>query len=331
MRNYKHLSDEERYYIEVENKKGTSQSQIAKSLSRSQSSISRELKRNTGQRGYRHKQAGRLCQERHSKKNKATKLNLDIKEKIKERLDQDWSPEQIAGDLKRKGVISLHHETIYKFISSDKKNGGQLYLKLHHKKKPYRKRYKTDNSCSGIPNRVDIDQRPKEVDLRKRVGDWEGDTIIGKNHKGAILTLDERKTKLRLAAPLPNKKSECVKEASLRLLSPIKEWVKTMTFDNGKEFSQHEVIADKIKCDIYFAKPYHSWERGQNENANGLLRKYFPKDRELNLIENKEVVDALHKLNKRPRKCLGYKTPYQSFKELTGVDVEKIINYALMS
>ncbi len=160
---------------------------------------------------------------------------------------------------------------------ADKANGGVLYKHLRHQGKTYRKRYGSAHNCSGIPNRVDIDKRPAVANNRKRIGDWEADTIIGKNHKGAIVTLDERKSKLRLVAPLQGKKANLVKNAMITLLSPITEFVKTVTFDNEKEFTLHEDIAKDLDCKTYFAKPYHSWERGQHENANGLLRQYSPK------------------------------------------------------
>jgi len=163
------------------------------------------------------------------------------------------------------------------------------------------------------------------------VGDWELDTIIGKNHKGAIVTLDERKTKLRLAYPLPGKKAHHVKEAIIKLLSPLKDWVKTTTSDNGKEFSYHREFSQALDCDAYFAKPYHSWERGQNENANGLLRQYFPKSMELVDIPVSAVFAAVDKLNSRPRKCLGFRTPYEVFEDLTGINIKKLESYALMT
>ncbi len=328
---YKHLCPEERHYIEIELKNGTSQNKIAESLGRSQSSISRELGRNTGQRGYRNKQAESLAQERHKNKPKEVKLTDEIKCIINTHIEDDWSPEQVAGRLKNDGVISLHHETIYQHILADKKAGGELYKHLRHQNKTYRKRYGSAHNRSGIPNRVDIDERPDEANNRERIGDWEADTIIGKNHKGAIVTLDERKSKLRLAFPLSGKKAQPVLDATVLMLDPIKTFVKTITFDNGKEFTLHEKIAEALGCDTYFAKPYSSWERGQNENANGLLRQYFPKAMELIDVTIKDVFRAVHKLNSRPKKCLGYKTPYEAFEELTGVDIKNLLGYALMT
>ncbi|MCI5223792.1 MAG: IS30 family transposase [Candidatus Electrothrix sp. AR4] len=328
---YNHLSSAERYYIEIELKKKVSHNQIAKAIGRSQSTVSREISRNTGLRGYRNKQADRFAHERHADKVKAIKMTEEIKYIVSVCLQSDWSPEQIAGRLREEGVVSLHYETIYQYILTDKANGGQLYRQLRHQEKTYRKRYGSAHNRTGIPNRRDIDERPAEANTRERIGDWEADTIIGKNHKGAVVTLDERKSKVRLAAPLPGKKATYVKDAMIELFSPVKQFVKTITFDNGKEFTLHEKIAEKIECETYFAKPYHSWERGQNENANGLLRQYFPKNMELLNITVQQVVNAVDRLNSRPRKCLNFRTPYEVFEKLTGVDVRKIMGYALIT
>lgn len=328
---YTHLNLEERHYIECELKKGTSQNKIAAVLQRSQSSLSREIARNRGQRGYRYQQANRFCQQRHKEKAKHVKLTPALKQRIEADLAQQWSPEQIAGRLKQEGLTTLHHETIYRYLLVNKEEGGDLYTHLRHQKKRYRKRYGHANNRTGIPNRVDISERPECVNQRERVGDWEADTMIGKNHQGALLTLDERKSKLRLAFPLVGKKAQPVAEAAITLLQGIKSVVKTITFDNGKEFSSHEKIAKALKCKTYFATPYHSWERGQNENANGLLRQYFPKGQTLKDIPFKKVLHAVDRLNNRPRKCLGFKTPYEVFEELTGIDRKNLIGYALIT
>ena len=328
---YKQLSLTERHYIEIQYKLGASMNKISQDLNRSQSTISREIARNTGKRGYRHKQANELAVNRHKEKDKAYKLTPTIKVLIEGYLQQDWSPEQIAGRLKISGVATLHHETVYRYVHSDKKAGGSLYKHLRHQNKRYRKRYGSVRNGSGIPNRVDIDHRPEVVNTRQRVGDWEADTIIGKNHQGAIVTLDERKSKLRLAYPLRGKRSGTVTEAINMLLRPVKSFVNTITFDNGKEFAMHENIAKETACDTYFAKPYDSWERGQNENGNGLLRQYFPKTMPLNDVCVSAVNKAVDKLNSRPRKCLGYKTPYEVFEELTGINVKNLPSYALIS
>lgn len=318
---YEHLSLEERHYIAIELKNNTSMNAIAKALKRSQGTISKEIKRNTGKRGYRYQQAHSLATQRQSNKQAPTKMTLQLRATIEEMLTKEqWSPEQIAGRLKREKNIFLHHETIYRHVITDKENGGFLYKYLRHSNKTYRKRSSSQGRYIGIPNRVDIDERPDIINNRERVGDWEGDLIVGANHKGAIVTLDERKSKLRLAFPINKKLSDLTTNAITLLLTPFKSIVESITFDNGREFAKHTQIAEILDCKTYFAKPYHSWERGQNENANGLLRQYFPKGMKLIDIAVEEVLKAVDKLNSRPRKCLGFKTPYEVFGELTGLD-----------
>jgi len=323
---YKHLSLEERYYIEIELKKDTSINQIAKALGRPQGTISKEIQRNKGKRGYRHKQAHQYSLKRCLEKIKATKLTPVLCKKIEDCLKEDqWSPEQMSGRWKRDEDIEIHHKTIYRYIYEDKAKGGDLHTYLRHDGKTYRKRNHGLGKGVGIPDRVDIDERPEAANNRERLGDWEADTIIGKNHKGAVVTLDERVSKVRLAYPLERKKAIGVKDAIVHLLSPLKAWVKTITFDNGREFTEHMKAASVLTCKTYFAKPYHSWERGQNENANGLLRQYFPKAMELHNIAVYKVVEAIDKLNRRPRKCLDWKTPYEVFYELSGFDARIVV------
>jgi len=329
---YTHLTPEERHYIETRHKLKDSTMVIASALGRSQSTVSRELKRNRGQRGYRHQQAHSKAQQRHSDKPKTVKLTSMLVSDINALLEQQWSPEQISGRLTQEGKASVCHETIYQHVLKDKCAGGKLYLNLRRHAKTYRKRYGSrTGSVKGIPNRVDIEERPEAANQRIRLGDWEADTMIGKGHKGALVTLDERKSKLRLAFPVANKTAEAVTDSIITLLEGFKEWVHTLTFDNAKEFAKHEQVAQAIKCATYFAKPYHSWERGQNENANGLLRQYFPKAMGLLDVTTQQVLEAVHKLNNRPRKCLGFKMPYEVFRELSGMDAEKLVGYALIT
>jgi len=323
---YQHLSLEERYYIEIALKEDTSINKISKALSRPQGTISKEITRNRGKRGYRHKQAHQSALGRCLAKVKATKLTPVLCEKIKSCLiEKQWSPEQMSGRWKQDDNIEIHHKTIYRYIYEDKVKGGDLHTHLRHYGKTYRKRNQGLGRHIGIPNRVDIDERPEAANNRERLGDWEADTMIGKNHKGALVTLDERVSKLRLAYPLARRKAIPVKEAIVALLSPLKQWVKTITFDNGREFTEHMRTASSLVCETYFAKPYHSWERGQNENANGLLRQYFPKGMELHNTAVDKVVEAIDKLNSRPRKCLDWKTPYEVFYELSGLDARIVV------
>ena len=329
---YTQLTSEERHYIETRRKMNESMATIGLALGRSQSTISRELTRNRGLRGYRHNQAHSKAQQRHADKVKQIKLTPELTSSINSLLKLQWSPEQISGRLKAQGKPTVCHETIYQYVLKDKRTGGKLYLNLRHHAKKYRKRYgNSTGSTKGIPNRVDIDERPEVANQRERLGDWEADTMIGKGHQGALVTLDERKSKLRLALPVLNKSAEAVSRRIITLLSGFKDWVHTLTFDNGKEFVKHEQVAQAIGCKTYFAKPYHSWERGQNENANGLLRQYFPKTMGLLDVTTRQVVEAVHKLNNRPRKCLGFKTPYEVFRELSGIDAEKLLGYALIT
>ena len=321
---YTQLASEERHYIGIGLKNGDSIRQISRDIGRSHTTISREIARNTGKKGYRYKQAQNKAMARHESKEKAIKMNDALKSKVSACLKQDWSPEQVCGRLKEKDGVSLHHETIYRFILSDKKQNGVLYKHLRHQGKKYRKRYGHPNNRTGIPNRVDIEVRSDKINNREVFGHWEADTIIGKGHQGAIVTLDERISKLRMAYPVESKQASKVSQAITRILKPISTWVDSITYDNGKEFVKHETVNEELKCLSYFAKPYHSWERGQNENANGLLRQYFPKSMDLVDIAYEEVRMAIHKLNSRPRKCLGFKTPYEVFYENTGVDVSKL-------
>ena len=225
----------------------------------------------------------------------------------------DFSPEQVANRLKLEGALQISHETIYQFVYADKRNGGDMYLHLRCQK-PRRKRYASGQERRGtIKNRVSIDERPEVVGQKLRIGDWEGDTVIGKNHKGGMVTLAERKSRYALAGRICSKHADGVTAVTNRLLRPYKHVCHTITFDNGKEFANHEDMAVELETSIYFAHPYHSWERGLNENTNGLLRQYFPKGMELDNITDGQVQQAIKKLNHRPRKVLGFRSPYEVF------------------
>jgi len=216
--NYTHLSLEERHYIELSKKEGKSTKIIASDLNRSYSTIRREIIRNEGQRGYRYQQANNKAKERHTTKNKAIKLTDAVKIKIDIGIEEDWSPEQVSGRLKKTDGISLHHETIYQYILKDKLEGGDLHTHLRTKNKRYKKRYGAEHNRNGIIDRVDIDERPQEANDRARIGGWEADTIIGKGHQGSIVTLDERKSKVRLSYPLNSKHAKGVTAAIVALL-----------------------------------------------------------------------------------------------------------------
>ena len=279
---YTQLTQEERYQIYALLKAGHSQSEIATLLGRHKSTISRELRRNTGGRGYRPAQAQHLCEVRRQEK---IKLRIDERQWcwVRRLLRLDWSPEQIHLWLSAEKDIRISHEWIYQFVYADKAQGGVLYQHLRCKKQR-RKRYGTYNRRGQLVNRVSIDERPAIVEERGRLGDWEIDTIIGRNHKQAIVSLTERRSQLSLIQKVERKTADSVEVAIVSLLRPISDRVYTLTSDNGKEFANHESIAKKLKAKFYFAHPYASWERGLNENTNGLIRQYFPKDRDFTTI-----------------------------------------------
>lgn len=309
---YKQLTQEERYQIHAYLKAGFTQAEIAIELGRHKSTISRELRRNTGGRGYQPQQAQRLTEERRVEKIRpriVTRLWCWVRRLVK----LDWSPEQISLWLRDVKQLAISHEWIYRFVYRDKAQGGELYRHLRCQKQR-RKRYGSGRSRRGqLVNRVSIDERPAIVDEGARLGDWEVDTIIGRNHKQAIVSLTERKSKLALIHKVERKTAEQVSKAIVRLLKPVADRVHTLTADNGKEFAEHETIAEKLDAQFYFAHPYASWERGLNENTNGLIRQYFPKNRDFTTITQKEINRVMNRLNNRPRKCLGIKTPNQVF------------------
>ncbi len=311
--NYKQLTQEERYQIYALKKAGMNQKEIAEDLKRSPSSISRELKRNKGLRGYRPKQANLFAEQRRNNALKAIKITDEVKEWIDKLLQANFSPEQVVGRLNLEGKITLHHETIYQYIYKDKANGGLLYKQLTRACKKYKKRYGSNDRRGQLVNRISIDERPEVVDLKLRIGDWEGDTVIGKGRKNAFVTMVERKTLYTVVKRIESKHAEITADALIESMMPFEDKVLTITLDNGKEFAQHERIGESLGANVYFAHPYSSWERGINENTNGLLRRFFPKGTNFMTLSEKEIQAAVDNLNHRPRKTRGYKTPYELF------------------
>ena len=313
MKTYKQLTCEQRYAIRILLKKDYLQKDIAATIGVNKSTISRELKRNSSKRGYRPKQAQRKAVERRQDKS-PPRIAEATWNKVRLYLKDDWSPEQISGTMKLKERISISHEWIYQFIIKDKQTGGNLYTHLRCKSKR-RKRYGSHERRGILKNRRSIEERPAIVETKERIGDWEADTIIGKAHKGAIVSLTERKTKICLIYKVERKTADLVSKAMSKLLLPLKDIVYTITSDNGKEFALHEETAETLETDFYFAHPYASYERGLNENTNSLIRQYFPKDRDFRTITDEELIMATKKLNNRPRKTLGYLTPNEVFFE----------------
>jgi len=308
---YTQLTQEQRYQIHALMKAGHNQMEIARVLGVHKSTISRECRRNRGLRGYRPAQAHRLALSRRAGRFHR-RIDADTWALVDELLREDWSPEQISLWLARTGAGRISHEWIYQHVLNDKRKGGELHRHLRCQKRR-RKRYGNYERRGQLINRISIDERPAVVEQRSRLGDWEADTIIGKGHRHALVSLTERRSRLTLLAKVARKKADQVAEAIVHLLRPYTDQAHTITADNGKEFALHELIAHALGSDVYFAHPYSSWERGTNENANGLVRQYFPKHCDFTMIEEEQVIEVMDKLNNRPRKCLGMRTPNEVF------------------
>jgi transposase, IS30 family len=314
---YTHLTEMERYQIDELLREGFSQLEIARRLNRSPSTLSRELRRNRGGRGWRPRQAHLNAQERLTERGSANarKVSDAAWEYAKNHLqNEQWSPEQIAGRLRLEKGDTISHETIYQRILADKQEGGSLHQNLRCKKKR-KKRYGSARPSRGmIQNRVGIEERPAIVDSRQRIGDWEGDTIIGSHTKGAVIaSMVERKSRFTRLVKAQDKTTNEVTGSINKCMLPIADLVHTITLDNGSEFHRHEAISTTLDADIFFARPYHSWERGLNENTNGLVRQYFPKKVAFDNISDNVLQEVEKKINSRPRKCLGYRTPFEVF------------------
>ena len=317
-KDYHHLTYDQRCQISILKDRGDSFRNIAKALNIHHTTVSREYKRNAGQRGYRHKQAQEKATDRKaiSQNKKMTPEKIDI---IEGKLKMQWSPVQISGWLKREKLEQVSHETIYKHVWTDKKKGGSLYKELRHRGKKYNKRSKKTAGRGCISNRVDIDKRPPIVEEKTRLGDWELDLIVGAGQSGVIVSMVDRASKLTFLTKLSRKTAEEVGRAIISALWPIREFVITLTAENGKEFACHELISAALEADFYFAKPYHSWERGLNEHTNGLARQYFPKKKRFDKLSVEDVKKCEALLNGRPRKILLFETPLKAFKRLAAL------------
>lgn len=310
MKHYTQLTQEQRYQIKALLKMEHTQTDIAIVLEVHRSTICRELRRNHGQRGYRPKQAHEKAMHRRQHKARSI-ITPETWELIEEKLSVDWSPEQIAGWLKRHEYQQISHERIYQYVYADKCSGGELYKHLRCQKKR-RKRYGSYDFRGRIPARRGIETRSETVDMRERLGDWEVDTMIGKGHRGVLLTASERKSRFTLLRQVQQKSADLVTEAMIDLLNWVSH-LKTITADNGKEFAGHQLVSHTLNADFFFAHPYASWERGTNENTNGLIRQYLPKHRDLSTVTVAEEIMIMDRLNLRPRKCLEFRTPFEVF------------------
>ena len=308
---YAQLTREQRYQIYALQKAGHNQTETAVIICVHKATVSRELRRNRGGRGYRPRQAHELAMARRQATHVA-RIPPATWALVVALLRQEWSPEQIAGWLAREHSLSLSHERIYRYVYADKRAGGMLYRRLRCQK-VRRKRYGAYDRRGRIADRRSIEERPAVVERRQRVGDWEADTIIGRGHRQAIVSLVERKSRFCLLTRVERNTAEAVGRAVIALLQPVVGQVLTITSDNGREFSNHQVIAAGLGADFYFAHPYASWERGTNENTNGLVRQYVPKKSDFSKITDAALHRVMQRLNNRPRKTLGFRTPQQVF------------------
>lgn len=307
----KHLTVEQRYTICAMIQQGLKQKDIAFAIGKDKSVVSRELSRNCDNRNreYRADLAQRKYENRQKNKPKHIRFTQRVKQYVEEFLAKDFSPEQIAGRAKLEGRECVSHERIYQYVWKDKKEGGDLHTHLRHKGRRYRKRGNAKDNRGIIKDRVDISQRPEIVDRKERLGDLEIDTMIGQNHKGALLTINDRVSNKVVIEKLNGKDAKELAGKVIERLLPYQEKIHTITSDNGKEFAEHKMISSELNLDFYFAKPYHSWERGANENTNGLIRQYFPKKTSFENISDDDVKRVEEILNNRPRKKLNFLTP----------------------
>lgn len=316
---YVHLGLGERKSIIELRSQGLSCREIAKRLGRSHSTISRELERNIHRNSdhayYTFRIAHRKAMGRRSRARKKTQYTIEQWRQVEGLIRQDWSPEQVAHVLSKHKGLSICHETIYRYIYKDKRLKGTLYLHLRLRCRKRRKRYRAKDSRGVLRGKTMITERPKEIDERKAVGHWEVDTVMGKGGKDCILTLVERKTGLVLIGKLKERKAACLNSVlvSLAKSSPIP--FLTITADNGSEFHGYKSIEAAIGAKVYFALPHHAWERGTNENTNGLIRQYLPKGESMKDVSQETCNQIARRLNSRPRKRLGYKTPLREAEE----------------
>ncbi|MCF0235918.1 MAG: IS30 family transposase [Bacteroidaceae bacterium] len=327
----KHLTIAQRYEIAFRRQNNESPSSIAKALGVHRSTITRELKRNTSKQG---KYDPEIAQKQADKRLLSRRRRTALTEQVMMQIDQmviehQWSPEQVAGRGKLMGYFNISHETIYRYIWREKhKNGKPLHKHLRHGGRRRHKRgaiYKR----RGIPARVGIEQRPEIVEQKKRFGDFEIDTIIGANKRSVIMTINDRESGLLIMRKLDTKEAHPLAAAAIAALRPVKGALHTITADNGSEFAKHQNIAKELGIQFFFANPYHSWERGANENTNGLVRQYFPKRTDFKPLKDKDIKRVQDKINNRPRKKLGFLTPkeYIAKKYYKDNTIKKVLRY----
>ena len=309
MKKYKQLTSIQRGKIQAYLAAGAGKKEIAKAIGVHYSTVYREIKRNGTKRSYNAELAEQKTRQRWQRMHRRRKYKGDLRRLVRHYLLEDWSPQQIVGYLRTHTVYRISHETIYKELRDDKENGGELVKHARHKLK-HRQRPVTEHYT--IPDRRDISERPEEAN-GNRFGDWEADLIVGPENRGAILTLTERLTNYSIATKLKGKNADEVAQAIIRELLPYKNTLKTITTDNGKEFTRHKLVTKRLGVFVYFARPFHAWEKGAVENFNGLLRQYIPKRKNLETVTEQQVKSYQYKINNRPRAKLNFDSPKLAF------------------
>lgn len=321
---YKQLTQEQRYKIEAHSSAGGTQTEIAKILGVNRSTVCRELRRNTPQRGvgakvYVAKRAQAKTNIRHKEKHKHTSFSLALKLQMLEWMStKRYSPECVAAEWKRRNITGVSHECMYQFIWHSKHTNTHANLPFkntykllkHGKRKRRRGNYKDTRGI--IPNRISIEKRPAVVEKRKRFGDVEADLVMGKNHKSALLVTVERSTLITTIDKLKGKNATVITNKIIKRMKKLPQ-LKTMTFDNDLAFTQHEKIAEELNIKTYFTRPYTSQDKGTIENKNGIIRMFFPKKTDFNLVTNYEIKRVEREINNRPVRKFGYSTPNEVF------------------
>ena len=310
-----HISKLQRYKISWMREEEKSNAQIARALGVHRSTVGRELKRNSNakSRVYDPELAQAKYKRRMREKHKRIRFTDEMKQLARDKLEQQWRPEQITGRCRLEGIDMVSHEWLYQWIYRDKLLGGKLYLNLPHRGRKKQKRANKNDYRGLIPQRKDISLRPSVVEERNRLGDIEIDTVVGRGRSGVIVSMVDRASGFLWAELVPTLETGVVCPAVTRMLLPFKGILKTLTFDNGREFSRHPDIAAALGTDNYFTRPYHSWEKGSVENANGLLRQYFKKGSSFEHLSRLDVQRACNLINNRPRKRFGFLSPYEIF------------------
>jgi IS30 family transposase len=310
---YRRVTREDRLRIKDGLDAGLSKTELADKLGFHKATIGREISRNKGGRGYRPKQAHLMAVAREESKHGPYKMNPVIMGLITERLELKWSPEQISNRLRLEGEPTVSTETIYKFIQEDQKNGGELWRNLRRARRTRKKRFRREDGRGKIKNARSISKRPKKANKRKKLGHWERDLMVGKNHKAAVLVITDRKSRFNKFRKLNGKYAKKVTKETITALRDLPK--RTMTNDRGQEFSDHRNYEKKMKIKVYFCDPYSSYQRGTNENRIGILRQYFPKKTDLTSLTNRELEKVEFEINNRPMKILDWKTSYEVMME----------------